>query len=407
VRFEMLRCLARQGAFLATIVVLGVAVTNAALVAQTAPITIDAILPMTGQAAFSGLAGSQTLAAFERYTNANGGVRGTPIHFEIHDDQSSPQEALQLANSAIARHVSVILGPAVTATCAAVGPAVESQGPVQYCFSPGYSPPKNSYAFASTSTIRTSTEALLLYAKLRGFHRVAFLGSTDATGIAVAAINSELFSSPKLAGLELVANERLGSSELTAAAQMTNIKAARPDVLWTSATGTTFVTAMRSMHDAGLDIPVITTAGNANEEQLKSVNEYLPSTIYFNGFPFQLGSALKDQQLQAQGKIFVDAFKMVGVHPTAVHALSWDSLLLVLAAYRQYGSTITADQLRSYILSRHHFVGLNGTYDFSSGDQHGLGPDSVVVIGWDRSKGSFYPASQPGGLPLTLSKGAN
>jgi ABC-type branched-subunit amino acid transport system substrate-binding protein len=47
--------------------------------AQSTPITFDVILPMTGPAAFSGLAESQSLAAFEKYVNANGGLRGAPI----------------------------------------------------------------------------------------------------------------------------------------------------------------------------------------------------------------------------------------------------------------------------------------------------------------------------------------
>jgi hypothetical protein len=43
---------------------------------------------------------------------------------------------------------------------------------------------------------------------------------------------------------------------------------------------------------------------------------------------------------------------------------------------------------------------MNGYYNFSNGDQHGLGPDAVVVIAYDKEKGDFYPASQPGGVPL-------
>jgi branched-chain amino acid transport system substrate-binding protein len=80
--------------------------------AQSVPYTLPVILPMTGQAAFSGQAESQSLAAYEKYVNANGGVRGVPIHFDIHDDQTSPQVALQLANAEIAQHVPVIFGSA-------------------------------------------------------------------------------------------------------------------------------------------------------------------------------------------------------------------------------------------------------------------------------------------------------
>jgi len=368
--------------------------------AQTAPLSIDVFLPVTGQAAFSGQALSQAAAAFEKYANAHGGVRGQPIHFDISDDQTSPQVALQLTNAAIARHVPVILGSAVVATCASIGAAVAATGPVQFCFSPGYSPPKDSYSFASSITIINATKAILTYAKLRGFHRIAFLGSTDATGIASAAANAELFKSPDLRGIELVADERIANTDVTATAQMSKIKATRPDVLWTSTTGTVFSTAMHGMNDVGLAVPVITTTANASVPQLKSLSDVLPHDVYFNGFSYQLGDLLRDNEVREQGKIFADAFKQIGVAPTALHALAWDEMLLVLAGYRQYGPAMTADQLKAFTLGQHRFPGLNGNYDFTSGDQHGLTSDAVVVIGWDKDKQDFYPASQPGGVPI-------
>jgi branched-chain amino acid transport system substrate-binding protein len=368
--------------------------------AQNAPVSFDVILPMTGQAAFSGLAESQSLSAFEKYINANGGLRGTPIHFDIKDDQSSPQVSLQLANGGIARHVPVLLGPAVVATCASVGAAVAATGPVQFCFSPGYSPAKDSFSFAPGTTILALTRTILMYAKLRGFHRAAFIGSTDATGIAVAAINTELFKSPELRGLELVADERIGTADLSAAAQVAKIKAARPDVLWTSTSGTTFQTVIRGLAEIGLEIPVITTTANANAPQLKQLGPLLPRELYFNGGPYQLGEALKDPELRRQAKMFVDAFKGIGAEPSALNALSWDPLLFVMAAYRQFGAAMTADQLKTFTLGQRHFAGLNGFYNFGNGDQHGLDSNSVVIVGWNREKGDFFPASQLGGAPL-------
>ncbi|HEV8019750.1 MAG TPA: ABC transporter substrate-binding protein [Candidatus Lustribacter sp.] len=368
--------------------------------AQSAPYTFQVIMPMTGQAAFSGQAESQSLAAYEKYVNANGGVRGTPIHFDIHDDQTSPQVALQLANAATAQHVPVIFGSSVVATCASIGAAVAATGPVQFCLSPGFSPPKDSYAFATGTTILALTRTILLYAKLRGFHRVAFIGSTDATGIASAAVNAQLFKEPGLSGLEQVADERVTTGDVTADAQMAKIKAAKPDVVWTSTSGTVFATVMHSMSNVGLDVPVLTTTANANAPQLKQLNAFLPRELYFNGVPFQLGDQLRDAELKRQTKIFADAFKGIGVEATPLHALAWDPLLITVAALRQFGPTMTADQLKSYVLGLRHFTGLNGNYDFSSGDQHGLDSNAVVIVGWDRDKQDFFPASQTGGTPI-------
>ncbi len=368
--------------------------------AQPAPITIDVVLPLTGPSAFVGQALAQTVAAFEKYANAHGGVHGQPIHFSISDDQTSPQVALQLANAAIARHAPVILGSGVTATCASIGAAVAANGPVEFCGSPGYSPPPNSYAFASTTTIASSAHAQLTYAKLRNFRRIAFLLSTDATGIASAAVYAAALKQPDLRDVELVADERLSNSDISAAAQMAKIKAAKPDVLYTSTTGTLFSTVMRGMSDAGLNIPVITTTANANLPQLKSLADVLPHEVFFNGFSLRLGDQLRDKTIRDQIAAFTDAFKQIGVVPTDTNGLNWDELQLTLAGFRQFGPTMTAEQLKTFVLGQRHFAGMNGYYNFSSGDQHGLGPDAVVVIAYDKDKGDFAPASQPGGIPL-------
>ena len=368
--------------------------------AQPVPYTFEVILPMTGQAAFSGQAENQTLAAYEKYVNANGGIRGAQIHFDIKDDQTSPQVALQLTNAIVAQHVPVLFGSAVVATCASIGAAVSATGPVQFCFSPGYSPPKDSYSFATGATIRALTKTILMYAKLRGFHRIAFIGSTDATGIATVAINAELFASPDLRGIQLVADERVSTGDVSAAAQLAKIKAAKPDALWTSTSGTVFGTVVHAMSDVGLDVPVLTTTANASAAQLKPMAAFLPHELYFNGVPFQLGDLLKDADVRKQGRMFADAFKLIGVEPTPLHTLSWDSLLIAVAALRQFGPSMTADQLKTYALGLRHFPALNGNYDFSSGDQHGLDSNAVVIVGWDRDKQDFFPASQLGGIPI-------
>src|ERR1035438_7640443 len=52
------------------------------------PVNIDVILPLTGGQAFSGHIHEETIHVYERYANANGGINGRPIHFDIHDDRS-------------------------------------------------------------------------------------------------------------------------------------------------------------------------------------------------------------------------------------------------------------------------------------------------------------------------------
>src|ERR1022692_2734574 len=70
---------------------------------DTTPFTIDVIASVTGSGAFLNQQIVTSIKAYETTANATGGIRGRPVHFEIHDDTSVPQVAVQLANQIFAK----------------------------------------------------------------------------------------------------------------------------------------------------------------------------------------------------------------------------------------------------------------------------------------------------------------
>src|ERR1700744_6049665 len=131
-------------------------------VAQAADREINVILPLTGGGAFLGKAEQQALQQFEKAANSNGGIHGQPIKFVFHDDQSSPQVAVQLANPVKASNPPVILGSALVALCNAMAPLMKD-GPVLYCFSPGIHPVSGSFVHSSSISTKELAAALLRY----------------------------------------------------------------------------------------------------------------------------------------------------------------------------------------------------------------------------------------------------
>jgi branched-chain amino acid transport system substrate-binding protein len=74
---------------------------------------INVILSMTGRGAAVGADESAALRLYETEVDATGGVRGTPVHFDTHDDQSNPQVAVQETNAVLQQHPAArIVGPA-------------------------------------------------------------------------------------------------------------------------------------------------------------------------------------------------------------------------------------------------------------------------------------------------------
>src|SRR4051794_33909312 len=77
------------------------------------PFTIEVVLPLTGAAAFLGTAEQRALQQAEALLAKGEGIGGRPIRFNFHDDQSSPQTAVQLATQIVSAKPAVVLGSAV------------------------------------------------------------------------------------------------------------------------------------------------------------------------------------------------------------------------------------------------------------------------------------------------------
>ena len=103
------------------------------------PYDLHVIIPLTGNAAFLGQEEQQFLKLLEGQVNREGGIGGRPLRLVFHDDQTNPQVAVQVADEIIAQHPPIFLGPSIVAECNAIAPLL-SDGPVEYCFSPGVHP---------------------------------------------------------------------------------------------------------------------------------------------------------------------------------------------------------------------------------------------------------------------------
>jgi branched-chain amino acid transport system substrate-binding protein len=93
--------------------------------------------------------------------------------------------------------------------------------------------------------------------------------------------------------------------------------------------------------------------------------------------------------------------KTVGTKPESGHVSAWDPALLVVDAYRKLGFDATAAQIHEYLANLRGWVGADGTYDFRTIPQRGVGSGSIVMIRWDPSIENWVGVSKPGGEPLT------
>ena len=387
----------KRFAAVALLTSLALAVTPAS--AAPEPYEINVILAMSGLAGLIGQQEAQSLHALETMVNATGGIRGTPIHFAISDDQSNPATTVPLETGILAKNVPVILGPTLTGSCAAVAPLVKN-AVVQYFFSPSMHPAAGSTTFSSFISTKDLSLAAIRYFRERGWTRIALITSTDASGQDGYNVVLENLQLPENKGITLVANERFGIADVSVAAQMARIKAANPQALLTWTTGTPFGTVLHGVSDSGLNVPVMSSPANLIRAQVLQYAGFLPPQVYFVGGRFGSHDVVRPGPLRDAQDTFYRALKAEKVDPESTHTFSWDPALIVIDALKHLGTSASAAQIHAYIEQLHGFAGVNGLYDFRDGSQRGLGLSSAVIVQWSPAKSTFVAVSSGGGLPL-------
>jgi branched-chain amino acid transport system substrate-binding protein len=364
------------------------------------PLEIGAILPLTGQAAFIGQIELKSLQAAEATVNKTGGIDGRPVHFVVRDDQSNPQISVQLVNDSIAKGDHVLLGSSLSAACGAVLPLLKN-GPVAYCFSPGVHPPAGSYMFSSDWNTSDTTRTLIRYAREKGWHRLAIITSTDASGQDAETQIDTALAAPENASMTVVDREHFGVTDISVAAQLARIKTANPQVVIAWASGTPYGTVIRGISDAGIDVPIMGSNSNLTFASMHGLAQYLPKEMLFAAAVTEETLPILRRGADRNAVVdYVNALKAAGLRSEAGTILSWDAIWIVIGALRKLGPTATSAQIREYIANLSGYVGIHGSYDFPAVPQRGLDASGVIISHWSPEKDTWVPVSKPGGSPL-------
>ena len=351
--------------------------------AQPNPYTIDVILSLTGSAATLGQAEAAALAAYEKLANRQGGIRGTPVHFEVVDDTSNAATAVQLASTILARHPAIVMGSSLVGPTQAIEPLFKD-GPVLFACTPLLYPDKGSYVFAAGASSRHSLAAAVRYFRLKGLTKIAVLTTADASGQDNLHSVDLALQLPENKTMQVVDREQFAVSDISAAPQAQRIKASGAQAIFAYPTGAPFGTALHAFYDAGLDLPIDTAGPNLDPVLLDRFKSVLPHAelVIANASFFNHDRKAGDP-LKPPIDEFYTELGAAGIKPTVANAFTWDPARIIVAALRKIGTGATPAQIRDYIASLHDYAGVSGLYDFRIGDQHGLTQDAEVVIRYD------------------------
>jgi branched-chain amino acid transport system substrate-binding protein len=379
--------------------ILALALPGAALPAYAYDINV--ILPLTGGASFLGKEEQKALQLAEPLINKAGGIQGQPVHFIVYDDASNPQTGVQLANKAIATKPAVVLGSSLVGICNAMAPLMQD-GPAMYCFSPGIHPPAGSYVFTSSVSTLDLTDAIVRYFRLKGWTKLAFMTSADATGQDAEHGLDDAVARAENKEITVVDRAHFNITDVSVAAQMEHIRAAGPQALIAWTTGTPIATVFKGAIQAGLDIPIATTSGNMTYAQMVQYAAFLPKQLYLPSSQWvrHEGVITLDPAVEAAQKVFFDTYNAASAKPDLGATLAWDPTMIVIDALQHLGPNATAQQVRDYIGGLKGFAGINGVYDFPKIPQRGIDVQAAVITLWNPTAQTWQLVSKPTGIPL-------
>jgi branched-chain amino acid transport system substrate-binding protein len=370
--------------------------------AQPASYTINVILSLSGQAANLGQDEANGLAAYEKFFNANGGIRGTPVHFDVHDDQSSPAVAVQLFQQILTTHPAVVLGSAIAAQTQAMAALVKDQV-VLYALTPNMNPTPGSYVFATSAPTSDLSGIGVTYYRLRGVTKIGVFVTTDASGQNNLSSLEDALKKPVNKNVKIVDIETFANGDVSTDAQAIKLKDSGAQMIYALPNGTSFGTALHGLSDAGLlDIPIYTSAANFSPSLLNQFKSFLPKELTCSGLSYVKRDRPNGDPQKKPIDDFYSALTAAGIpFPIITHAFAWDPALIVTTVLRQLGTGATAPQIHAAIEKLKNFPGVGGIYDFSVGDQHGTGENGLLMMRDDNDHpGRTTIISGQGGVPL-------
>jgi branched-chain amino acid transport system substrate-binding protein len=374
---------------------------TASAVQAADPLPIEVILPLTGNAAFVGQGQYKTLQVLEAQVNKDGGIAGRPLKFNFHDDQSSPQQTVQITQSITPDKPSVMIGSSIVAMCNAAAPLLR-QGPVDYCLSPGVHPADGSYVFSSSISTTGLIETAVRYFRLRGWTHLATITSSDSSGQDADNGIAEILKLPENKDIQIVEKQHFNLGDVSIAAQVERISQSKPQAIIAWTTGAPVATIFKGLIQAGIDLPITTTNGNQTNAEMTQFADFLPKQLFIpsSAFPKHAGLYKLDPKVEAEQAKFFAAADAAKLDIDNMSALAWDPGLLIVSLLRKLGPTATAAQFRTAIADTTDFAGINGIYNFKKIPQRGIDSTEALMTTWNATTKQWVPVSELGGKPL-------
>ncbi len=352
---------------------------------QGAPISIGAILSLTGPGASLGMPQRNTFELLPKT------IAGHPARLTILNDATDSSAALRDIRKLIDEgRVDAVIGPTVTPPSLALLDAIGlAEVPMLSLAGANaiVEPQEGArrWAFKTAPADRLMTNPVAAHMAHNGVRTYAVIAFATAFGDGqIAALDAS--AGPH--GLHNALTVRYNPGDASVTPQVLRMIAARPDAMFVAASGTPGTTPIIELRSYGWTGPIYGTQGLGNPEVLRLGGKALEGLV-FTVTPALVAEQLPDSNpvkavALAYGQAYEDRFGR-GTR-SLFGAMVWDSFLLLERAAStalqaaQPGTPEFRRALRDGLEGVQGLVGVQGVFNLSHDDHSGAGPSAQVLV---------------------------
>jgi branched-chain amino acid transport system substrate-binding protein len=334
------------------------------LAQQSDPISIGAVLSLTGPGAALGQAERSGIRLAEKVLNEAGGVNGRIIRVLVEDDGSKPDIAKSKAEALIFNEkIALMIGASLTASTGAISALTNSEKMPQIALT-GLGPAieltyKSLFHLLPPQAL--NAKAMLEYTKAQNFKKIGVLHDSGYGQL----VYNNLKTMGSDYGVSFVAVEKFEVGAQDVSTQAAKVRAADPEAVYVIATSSVPFRAARQVR---ITQPIISAIGSSAYDYVRGMGEYADDIV----FPeFLVGEDPESHQ-----KAFVDIYKAAyNSLPKNYEAAGWDAVHIAVNALKKAGPT---ERTAIAQAMREPYRGVMASYNFAAEDLTGIELSSYV-----------------------------
>ena len=362
-------------AFLAATVAAGFAF--AAWGAGAQEYKIGLVSSLTGPGSFIGDPFHKAAKLAVDRANAAGGINGKKIQLIVYDSEASADKTLVFVKKLINDDkVSVILGPDFSGTVRASLPTIEEAKVASLYNTPIIEPKPDSFHFTPWPSEETGYRVALKWFQAKGIKTVGVIATTDLSGESgnrwVQKLHAEY-------GLQITITERMEMADKDVTAQLTKIKAAKPDAVFSIGSGAIVAVVAKGYVRLGFPQPLMLSTGAISGTFPELLKGITPDTLIFATYNLLVVDTLPDSHVSKKPikdflKIYKDTY---GKDGDQYGGSGWDLAHIVIDAMRKVGTDPV--KIRDEIQKVKDYPGTMAPITFSKTQHRGTADDAFIM----------------------------